>query len=44
MSRISSQDVSEILLDDSYHVATIDNDARRIFDESAKFIGRTTEI
>jgi carboxylesterase len=44
LSRVSSQDVSEILLDDSYHVATIDNDARRIFDESAKFIQRTTQI
>jgi carboxylesterase len=40
LSRISSRDVSEILLEDSYHVATIDNDAPRIFDESAKFIDR----
>jgi carboxylesterase len=38
LSRISSRDVTEILLEDSYHVATIDNDAPRIFDESAKFI------
>jgi carboxylesterase len=38
LSRISSRDVTEILLEDSYHVATIDNDAARIFDESAKFI------
>ena len=43
LSRISSQDVTEILLEDSYHVATIDNDAQRIFDESAKFIERTTQ-
>ena len=42
LSRISSRDVTEILLEDSYHVATIDNDAQRIFDESAKFIERTT--
>jgi len=42
LSRISSRDVTEILLEDSYHVATIDNDAPRIFDESAKFIERTT--
>jgi carboxylesterase len=42
LSRISSRDVTEILLGDSYHVATIDNDAPRIFDESAKFIERTT--
>jgi carboxylesterase len=42
LSRISSRDVTEILLEDSFHVATIDNDAPRIFDESAKFIERTT--
>jgi len=42
LSRISSLDVTEILLEDSYHVATIDNDAQRIFEESAKFIERTT--
>ena len=42
LSRISSRDVTEILLEDSYHVATIDNDAPRIFDESAKFIERIT--
>jgi carboxylesterase len=40
LSRISSRDVTEILLEDSYHVATLDNDAQRIFDESAKFIER----
>ena len=43
LSRISSRDFAEILLEDSYHVATIDNDAPRIFDESAKFIERTTQ-
>lgn len=43
LSKISSTDVTEILLEDSYHVATIDNDAPRIFDESAKFIERTTQ-
>jgi carboxylesterase len=42
LSRISSRDVAEILLEDSYHVATIDNDAPRVFDESAKFIERIT--
>ena len=40
LSRISSLDVTEILLENSYHVATIDNDAPLIFDESAKFIER----
>ena len=44
LSRISSRDVTEILLEDSYHVATIDNDAPRIFDESAKFIERVTHL
>ena len=42
LSRISSLDVAEILLEDSYHVATIDNDAPIIFDESVKFIERVT--
>jgi carboxylesterase len=42
LSRISSRDVTEILLEDSYHVATIDNDAPRIFDESAMFVERVT--
>jgi carboxylesterase len=41
LSRISSRDVTEILLEDSFHVATIDNDAPRIFGESATFIERT---
>jgi carboxylesterase len=43
LSRISSRDVTEILLEDSYHVATIDNDAPRILDESAKFIERIAQ-
>jgi carboxylesterase len=40
LSRISSTDVTEILLEQSYHVATLDHDAERIFDESDAFIGR----
>ncbi|QGN57557.1 alpha/beta fold hydrolase [Nostocoides sp. HKS02] len=40
LARISSEDSTEILLHDSYHVATLDNDAPRIFDESATFIER----
>jgi carboxylesterase len=43
LARISSRDVTEVLLEDSFHVATIDNDSPRIFDESAKFIERTTQ-
>jgi carboxylesterase len=40
LARISSQDATEIVLHDSYHVATLDNDAPRIFEESAAFIER----
>ncbi|MEI7029728.1 alpha/beta hydrolase [Streptomyces pratensis] len=40
LSRVSSTDVTEILLEQSYHVATLDHDAERIFDESYRFIGR----
>jgi esterase/lipase len=35
---ISSTDVTEVLLEDSYHVATLDNDAEKIFTESAAWI------
>ena len=41
--RVSSRDLDEHVLEDSYHVATLDNDAPAIFDESLKFICRTTE-
>jgi carboxylesterase len=37
---VSSTDKTEIVLEDSYHVATLDNDADRIFKESLAFIGR----
>ncbi|MEU1591363.1 alpha/beta fold hydrolase [Streptomyces sp. NPDC005708] len=40
LSRVSSTDVREILLEQSYHVATLDNDADRIFEETHAFIGR----
>jgi carboxylesterase len=33
-------EVSEVLLEQSYHVATLDHDAERIFEESHAFIGR----
>jgi carboxylesterase len=42
LARISSEDSTEILLRDSYHVATLDHDAPRIFDESVQFIERLT--
>ncbi|MEU1077659.1 MULTISPECIES: alpha/beta fold hydrolase [unclassified Streptomyces] len=40
LGRVSSADVTEILLEQSYHVATLDHDAERIFEESYAFIGR----
>lgn len=39
---LSSRDVTERVLDNSYHVATLDHDAPQIFDESAEFIRRVT--
>lgn len=39
---LSSKDFEERTLEDSYHVATIDHDAPRIFAESAEFIERVT--
>ena len=40
--RVSSRDINERILDDSYHVATLDNDADLIFKESLAFIERLT--
>ncbi|MFL6154702.1 MAG: alpha/beta hydrolase [Marmoricola sp.] len=42
MSAISSTDASERVLTESYHVATLDNDAEQIFAESAEFIRKVT--
>jgi carboxylesterase len=39
-SQVSSRDVTERLLEESYHVATLDNDAEVIFEESAAFVAR----
>jgi carboxylesterase len=41
-SGVSSRDVTERLLEDSYHVATLDNDAPIIFEESAAFVARVS--
>jgi len=41
-SRVSSRDVQERLLENSYHVATLDNDAPVIFEESVEFVRRVT--
>jgi carboxylesterase len=39
---VSSADVEERTLDNSYHVATLDHDAERIFAESGEFVARVT--
>lgn len=41
-SKVSSREVTERRLEESYHVATLDNDAEQIFTESAEFIARVT--
>jgi carboxylesterase len=40
--RIGSTDVTEVLCEDSYHVATLDNDADKILAGSLDFIARVT--
>ena len=42
LSRVSSKDVTEIVLERSYHVATLDHDAEIIEQESIAFIRRVT--
>ncbi len=42
MSQVSSRDLEEVVLEESFHVATLDNDAPLIFDRSASFIARVT--
>jgi carboxylesterase len=42
--KVSSRDVTVVPLENSYHVATIDNDAEKIFEESADFIARVTGV
>ncbi len=41
--KISSRDVTVVPLDNSYHVATIDNDAEKIYADSAAFIARVAQ-
>lgn len=41
-SLVSSRDVEEHVLDNSYHVATLDNDAPQIFEKSTRFVRRVT--
>jgi carboxylesterase len=40
--RVSSRDLCERVLEDSYHVATLDHDAPAIFEESLGFVRRVT--
>ena len=44
LDSVGSTDVTEILLEDSYHVATLDNDAERIVQESLGFISRISRL
>jgi carboxylesterase len=41
---VSSREFTEVSLPESYHVATLDNDAETIFAESGKFIARVTAL
>jgi carboxylesterase len=42
LNHVASADVREIVLPDSFHVATLDNDAPTIFGESLDFVQRLT--
>lgn len=44
VQRVSSRDVTERVLDDSYHVATLDNDAPAIIEGSLEFIRKHTAL
>lgn len=41
-SKVSSREITERRLEESFHVATLDNDAPQIFEESAAFIAQVT--
>ena len=43
LGTVSSREATETVLTDSYHVATLDNDAPVIFEESAAFVRRVCE-
>jgi carboxylesterase len=40
VEKVASSDVREVVLQDSYHVATLDNDAPTIFEGSVEFVRR----
>ena len=41
---VSSTDVTEVALPDSFHVATLDNDAPTVFEQTAAFVARVTQV
>ncbi len=43
MSQVSSRDLEERVLEDSYHVATLDNDAPAVFAGTVDFVRRVTD-
>ena len=43
LSQVGSTDVTEIVLENSYHVATLDHDAPVILAEADRFIERVTQ-
>lgn len=43
-SQVGSKDVQEVLLADSFHVATLDHDAQIIFEGSLDFVRRHTRV
>lgn len=40
LANVASKDAEEVVLHDSYHVATLDNDAETIFSGSVEFVNR----
>jgi carboxylesterase len=42
VDRVGSDDVTEVTLHDSYHVATLDHDAPTILEQTAAFVARVT--
>jgi carboxylesterase len=44
LARITSEDAVEVVLPDSYHVATLDNDAPAIFEGSEGFVRRLSRV
>jgi carboxylesterase len=42
--KVSSTEVREVVLEDSYHVATLDNDAETIFTGSLEFVRALSHV